>query len=411
MTAKIKLNAASGGGSVSIVAPTSTTSNANIELKLPVADGNSDQVIKTDGSGNLSFGQAVTARNLIDNGNFVVAQRGVSSNSTSYRTVDRWQATINGYDETFTQAQVDVASGTTPYTLGFRKAYSITNGNQTSGAQSDSFVFVYQKIEAQNIANSGWNYTDANSFITLSFWIKSSVSQSFNGYIKAEDATYIYNFNTGTLTANTWTKVTKTIPGNSNLVFNNDVGNGMLVNINPYLGTDYTDSGTSVNTWIPYVSASRAPVSTTTWWTTNDATFEITGVQLEVGSTASTFVSESYGETLAKCQRYLYKLEVGSGGGNTNNNFIIMARYGTGSTSTPFGAIPFPVQMRTEPTFYYVGTSQTSAGYAGNPVAYSQSKDMATIKATNTIAANGILYLRVGSGSSDTLDLFFSAEP
>ena len=212
MTAKIKLNAASGGGSVSIVAPTSTTSNANIELKLPIADGSSEQVIKTDGSGNLSFGQAVTAKNLLHNGNFVVAQRGVSSTSTSYRTVDRWLATINGHDETFTQAQVDVASGTTPYTQGFRKAYSITNGNQTSGAQSNSFVFVYQKIEAQDLATSGWNYTDTNSFITLSFWVKSSVAQSFTGYLKAEDATYVYPFETGSLSANTWTKVTKTIP-------------------------------------------------------------------------------------------------------------------------------------------------------------------------------------------------------
>ena len=88
MTAKIKLNAASGGGSVSIVAPTSTTSNANVELKLPIADGSNDQVIKTDGSGNLSFGRAVAAKNLLHNGNFVVAQRatnylGAVASSTS----------------------------------------------------------------------------------------------------------------------------------------------------------------------------------------------------------------------------------------------------------------------------------------------------------------------------------------
>ena len=70
----------------------------------------------------------------------------------------------------------------------------------------------------------------------------------------------------------------------------------------------------------------------------------------------------------------------------------------------------FPVEMRTEPSFTFVGSALGSAGYAGNPVAYNESKQMATIKGTNTVAAGGILYCRVGSGGSDTLDLLFSAE-
>ena len=227
----------SGGNGVIIAAPSSNPASDRT-LTLPSdADGT---IVSKDTTNNLANiasinNGAIGTRNLLHNGNFVVAQRAVSSTSTSYRTVDRWLATINGHDETFTQAQVDVTSGTTPYTQGFRKAYSITNGNQTSGAQSNSFVFVYQKIEAQDIANSGWNYTDTNSFITLSFWVKSSVAQNFTGYIKAEDANYVYPFETGSLSANTWTKVTKTIPGNSNLVFNNDINTGMIVVFNPYL--------------------------------------------------------------------------------------------------------------------------------------------------------------------------------
>jgi|TARA_R100000149_G_scaffold65345_1_gene39536 hypothetical protein len=353
--------------------------------------------------------------NLIINGNFVVAQRGVSSTSNGHQTVDRWQATNNGYDETFTQAQVDVASGTTPYTLGFRKAFSITNGNQTSGAQSSSYIFVYQKIEAQNIANSGWNYTDPNSFITLSFWIKSSVSQSFNGYIKAEDATYIYNFNTGTLTANTWTKVTKTIPGNSNLVFNNDVGNGMLLVLNPYLGTDYTDSGTSVNTWIPYVGASRSPVSTTTWWTTNDATFQITGVQLEVGSTASSFALESYADTLRKCQRYFYVL-ADQDGGSTQRPVANLQAY---TTSFLYGVCDLPVEMRTPPSitsssgteyFLLYGGGGTTAVYA--PQVYSARQSTSTVElqvisATTNIVAGRAYFMRTNNANAY---VHFSAE-
>ena len=81
--------------------------------------------------------------------------------------------------KSMTQAQVDVASGTTPYSLGFRKAFKITNGNQTSGANaSDYYIFIID-IEAQDIANSGWNYKSSSSFITLSFWVKSSVAQTF----------------------------------------------------------------------------------------------------------------------------------------------------------------------------------------------------------------------------------------
>ena len=143
-----KLNAASGGGSVSIVAPTSTTSNANIELKLPTADGGADQVIKTDGSGNLSFGKATTAKNLITNGAMIVAQRGTSSTTGGYGTVDMFSygAAAGTGDEDPTQSQVDVASGTTPYSLGFRKAFRATNGNQTSGVQADRDWETYQQF-------------------------------------------------------------------------------------------------------------------------------------------------------------------------------------------------------------------------------------------------------------------------
>ena len=75
-----------------------------------------------------------TNKNLILNGAMQVAQRGTSSTSGGYQTVDKFAVDYSGVDESPTQAQVDVASGTTPYTEGFRKAFKITNGNQTSGA-------------------------------------------------------------------------------------------------------------------------------------------------------------------------------------------------------------------------------------------------------------------------------------
>jgi len=313
MSGKIKLNAASGGGSVSIQAPSSESNNRTLTLPSD-ADGT---IVSKDTTNNLANiasinGGSIGTNNLIINGAMTVAQRGTSSTASGYGTVDRWQVTYGGTDEAFTQSQVDVASGTTPYTEGFRKALRATNGNQTSGAGAGDFGFMFQKIEAQNIANSGWNYTDSNSFVTLSFWVKSSVAQNFYGYIKAEDATYIYPYETGSLSANTWTKITKTIPGNSNLVFNNDIDTGALLVLNPYLGTDYTDSSVSLNTWAAYASGTRTPNQTSTWWTTNDATLEITGVQLEVGSTASSFAFESYADTFLKCQRYYHVIFDGS---------------------------------------------------------------------------------------------------
>ena len=81
------------------------------------------------------------------------------------------------------------------------------------------------KLEGQDVANSGWNYKDPNSFITLQFWIKSSVAQNFYGYLRTKDGTgQNYKFETGSLSADTWTKIIKTIPGNSNITIDNDTG-------------------------------------------------------------------------------------------------------------------------------------------------------------------------------------------
>ena len=217
------------------------------------------------------FGQS---KNLIINGAMQVAQRGTSSTSTGY-LIDRVEVEYTGLDAAPTVAQVDVASGTGPYTSGFRKAYKITNGNQTSGAGAGDRFQSFIKLEAQDIANSGWNYTSSSSYITLQFWVKSSVAQNFYGYLRTKDGTgQRYAFETGSLTADTWTKITKTIPGNANLTFNNDNGEGLQINLQHFSGTDFTDSGVSLNAWGAYASGTRTPDQTSTWYTTNNATLE-----------------------------------------------------------------------------------------------------------------------------------------
>ena len=286
-------------------------------------------------------------RNLIINGAMQVAQRGTSSTSTSYQTVDRIKLGSGGVDEAPTQAQVDVASGTPAYQAGFRKAYKITNGNQTSGADAGDHIQVDYFIEAQDLANSGWDYTSSSSYVTLSFWIKSSVEQAFPATFRTIDGTsQVYNMTTGTISANTWTKITKTIPGNSNVQFDNDNGQGVRLMFFPHIGTTYTTNGLGMDTWSAWSNPKHSFQMDTTWWTTNDATWEITGLQLEVGSTATDFEHRPYGDELRRCQRYFFKL------GLVANAFIFSGIV-AGSQNEARVLAKFPVPMRANPTLTY----------------------------------------------------------
>ena len=293
------------------------------------------------------------AKNLIINGAMQVAQRGTSSTSEGYHTIDRCYVGSGGTDEAPTQAQVDVASGTTPYTLGFRKALRITNGNQTSGAGTADFMYLKYTFEAQDIANSGWNYLSSSSYVTLSFWVKSSVAQSFKAYFHTRQGTeYQYPFETGSLSADTWTKVTKTISGNSNLTFNSDNGLGLELYIWSFIGTDYTASSVTEDAWSTYANAARMKDSTSTWYTTNDATLEFTGMQLEVGDSATDFEHKTFAEELALCKRYCHVLA------SANYHFLGLGmQYYSGSIFINAG----PIDMRITPTM--VAKSGTSGAY------------------------------------------------
>ena len=298
----------------------------------------------TDGTCTANITNNLSNRRLTINGAMTIAQRGTSSTSSGFYTVDRFKITNTGTDESPTQAQVDVASGTTPYTSGFRKALKVTNGNQTGGAGAADFIWIQHIIEAQNIATSGWNYTSSSSNITLSFWIKSSVAQDFKGYLRSRDGTnYEYPFATGSLSADTWTKVTKTIPGNSNITINNDNEAGLEINLFPFLGTDRTDSGVTENAWATYNSAGRTKDNTSTWYTTNDATLEITGVQLEVGSVVTDFEHRSFGQELHRCARY-YQKQLSGSTKAVASAFAYNTQYGNFTPHYPMGA------MRTAPS-------------------------------------------------------------
>ena len=288
-------------------------------------------------------GKVGSSKNLIINGAMQVAQRGTTSTSEGYQTVDQWYNAVNGEDEAATQAQVTLTSSDTgPWAKGFRNAYQITNGNQTGGADAGDYSVFVQPIEAQNLANSGWDYTSASSYISLSFWVKSSVAQNFYGRLQTIDGTaQNYTFETGALSANTWTKITKKIPGHANITIDNNKSKGLELTFVQFYGTARTGTLT-LDAWGAYASATRTPNMTSTWWTTNDATFAVTGVQLEVGETSTEFEHTLYTDELAKCQRYCWV--------STYISQAFIANGTSWNADSVGGVIHLPVPMRADPS-------------------------------------------------------------
>ena len=285
-------------------------------------------------------------KNLIINGAMQHAQRGTSTTTLGY-LIDRFLtggANIN----VPTYAQVDVASGTEPYAAGFRKAAKITGGD--NAVHNNDVLKFNQKIEAQVIAASGWDYKSATSFITLSFWVKSSVSQTFFGRLQSYDGTnqnYAFSYE---VSANNWTKVVKTIPGNSSITIDNDNGTGLDIEWTLFRGVDTTASSTVENKWQTYSTGARLPDGVpSTWHDTNAATWEITGVQLEVGRNATDYEHRNFGEELLLCQRYYENVRGPSAVSTSANETLIMLAH-TYTSSRALGHFMFKAQKRTYPS-------------------------------------------------------------
>ena len=316
-------------------------------VKVGAAVTISESGIEASGIGitcaNINGAQIGGRRNIIINGAMQVAQRGTSATTASgYTTVDRFSQSASNLANNCDVAQEGLTSGNA-YDNGFRKSYKVTNGD--NNADSDDQSKINYIIEAQDLANSGCSHKDPKSFVTLSFWVKSSVAQTFPIAIYAEDANMAYGFEYSATTS--WTKITHTIPGHASLGINNDTGIGFNIHWYLYMGTALTSSGFTNADWGTYNSASRSKDITTTWQTTNDATFEITGVQFEVGSQATAFEHRSFGEELSLCHRYYYL--VGSQARDGDASYTL----GLGALNTDSSAFihfPFPTEMRATPT-------------------------------------------------------------
>jgi len=317
----------------------------------------------TSGSGITFSNDIVPAtplshRNVIINGAMQVYQRNASSSTSGGFVADRFKSEFFG--PSVTTSRETLSSGS-PYDEGFR--HFLRKSNTSVSSATNAYVSCGQDIEAQNIANSGWNYKSASSYITLSFWARSSLAGTYYTQLRTVDGSeYIY-YKAFTLSANTWTKVTCTIPGNSNLQFDNDNGLGLRFLIVTHYGTDYTGGGeASSETWYSRSGQTDAFVATNfaqNWANTSGATFDLTGVQLERGSVATPFEHRSYAEELVKCQRYYqnsYRLgEVPSTSTPNHADGQYMTRWNDGNVTGP----RWTVAMRAAP-------SVTIRGYGSN---------------------------------------------
>jgi hypothetical protein len=281
-------------------------------------------------------------KNRIINGNMVIDQRNAGASVTQGTgntfPVDRFFITGSVVSK-FTAQQ----SSTAP--SGFNKSLLITSSSAYSVGSGDFFVLA-QNIEGYNVADLNWGTANAKT-ITLSFQVYSSLTGTFGGALVG-GATYSYPFTYTISSANTWTTISVTIAGpTSGGTWDTTNGSGLIVRFGLGVGTTY--SGTA-GSWTAnnYFSATGA----TSVVGTNGATFYITGVQLEKGSTATSFDYRPYGTELALCQRYYYRNTAPSG-----------SQYGSGyndSTANAYFNIPFPVTMRTSPT------ALEQSGTAGN---------------------------------------------
>jgi len=334
-----------------------TTGITSTSLQVGAAVTITESGIEASGIGitcaNINGGAIGGRRNIIINGAMNVAQRGTAATTEQlYQTVDRMRLARNGCDENPSQNQQSLGAGSAVYALGFTKSFRIVNGNQTSGAGSGDSVGMSYRIEARDIRSSGWDYTNPNSFITLQFWVYSNVGQTYYMRLRSMDGTsqqYVMSY---TVSANTWTKVIKTIPGNSNIQFDDDVNQGLQINWNMFAGTNYTDSGVSLNAWGAYDANAQFPDFTSTWFTTNDATWNITGLQLELGTQATPFEHRSFAEELRLCKRYYQKSYAYGTAPGTSSSILgcIYSRYSGSVTNRMDLGTRFEVEMRTIPT-------------------------------------------------------------
>ena len=279
---------------------------------------------------------ALSNRNLIINGAMQVAQRG-TANATpvGYQTVDRFKANASG--GTFSQERIDLTSSDSPYSSGFRHAFRVKNSAVATA--NNHYRQFEQAVEAQDARKCGWNYNSTSSYVTISFWARASVSGTYCFDFRSHDGTAQAYPTSITLVADTWKKFELTYPGDSGITINDDSGIGLRLVWGVYFGSNFTDSSAVMGQWHAFSSATICPDDTAGWGTTLNATFDVTGVQLEVGEKATPFEHRNFGDELQRCERYFQQWK-GDGTASTQN--VICGAAGINSGASACYLVPSP---------------------------------------------------------------------
>ena len=331
----------------------SGAANASIELNANGRVAFSNTVAFT--SNNVTIGgQALSPvtgmRNRIINGDMRIDQRNAgasvaTSSSVEVYTLDRW---IAFYSATSKYTVQQNAGSVTPPT-GFINYLGVTSSSAYSVGASERFCLIH-KIEGFNLADLGWGTVDAKT-VTLSFWVRSSLTGTFGGAFRNDAGNRSYPFTYNISSSNTWEYKVITLNGPTSGTFN--ITNGTGIQIWFGLGVGSSLSGTA-NSWANSdFSSATGAVSIVG---TNGATFYITGVQLEEGSVATSFERRPFGLELALCQRYY---EVGE-----------LTFYFTpwSSSSLVYFPVIFTVQKRAMPTVTRTGVGGVSGSTSGTTV-------------------------------------------
>jgi hypothetical protein len=333
-------------------------------------------------------------KNRIINGAMVINQRATSVTASAY-TVDRFEYVASQ------SSKATISQDTSVYPTGFNASLKALSSSAYTVGASEVFM-VRQSIEGFNSADLGWGTANAKT-VTLSFWVYSSLTGTFGGAIENSDGNRCYVYSYSIPVANTWTQITATIVGDTTGTW---VGatNGIGLRVAFTIGAGSTVSGTA-GSWgsTRYFSVTGA----TSVVGTNGATFYITGVQLEKGSTATSFDYRPYGTELALCQRYYWR----QGGSNAYQYFGLGFAYNT--TNATF-TINNPVPMRATPSSLDYSTIGVNDGATLTAVT-SVSADLLSpiINQINATVASGLTQfrpMRILANNSTSAYLGFNAE-
>jgi hypothetical protein len=273
-------------------------------------------------------------KNRIINGDMTIDQRNAGASVTpsdNQYTLDRWVAYLSVASKFSVQQN---AGSVTPPT-GFTNYLGVTSLSAYTVGSNEYFV-IAQRIEGFNTADLAWGTASAQP-VTLSFWVRSSLTGTFGGTLMNNAGTQSYPFEYVISSADTWEQKSITIPGSTTATWLTTNGRGVQVQFGLGVGSNYsTTAGAWAGTEEYSVTGATSVVGT------SGATFYITGVQLEKGSTATSFDYRPYGIEFSLCQRYYQTL----------SGFIGSAL----NTTTFVGCIPFNQTMRSAPTGDFSGT-------------------------------------------------------